>query len=97
MWQQRQRVGGMFKAVCSSCQGDSGHFIESFAALVRLADDVQEIAKQAEDAIRFLEFKGFGDPCPGMLVYRIARGKHGRQMLRIDGQEMLGLSELYPA
>jgi hypothetical protein len=69
--------------------------MEALAALVRLAHDAQEIAKQAEDTIRFLELKGFGYPRPGMPVDLITRSEYGREMLRVDGQEMLGLSELY--
>jgi hypothetical protein len=69
--------------------------MEMLAALVRLAQDAQEIGEQAENAISFLKLKGFGNPRPGMPVYRIAGGKDGREMLCVDGQEMLGLSELY--
>jgi hypothetical protein len=68
----------MFKAVLRAYQGDSRDLMETFAALVRLADDAEEFAKQAEHAILFFELKGFGDPCPGMSVYRIVRGKHRR-------------------
>jgi len=86
----------MSKAVCSTGKDDPGGFLQLCTVLIRLADSSEKFVKKTKDTFLLLKAERFGDPRPGMLVYRIARAKDCGQVLRVDGQKLFCLRELRP-